>query len=57
MNNKVKEEKIEFLKSDNICRGEKIPLPDGTIGVIQKESEVSNASKNQKTCDKQFQRH
>ncbi len=34
-------ENIRLLKSDNICIGGKISLPDGMIGIIAEEQEVS----------------
>ena len=35
------DENIMLLKSDNICIGGKIPLPNGTVGIVAEESEVS----------------
>lgn len=35
------DENIRLLKSDNICIGGKIPLPNGVIGIIAEEMEVT----------------
>lgn len=32
------DENIRALKSDNICIGNKIPLPDGTVGIVFEEA-------------------
>lgn len=33
------DENIILFKSDNICIGEKIPLPNGAVGIIAEETE------------------
>lgn len=35
------DENIILLKSDNICIGSKIPLPNGAVGIVAEETEVS----------------
>ncbi len=35
------DENIMLLKSDNICIGGKIPLPNGAVGIIAEETEES----------------
>lgn len=35
------DEGIILLKSDNICIGSRIPFPDGAVGIIAEEVEVS----------------
>ncbi len=32
------DENIRVLYSDNICIGGKIPLPDGTVGIVFEET-------------------
>lgn len=34
------DENIMLLKSDNICIGGKLPLPNGAVGIIAEEKEV-----------------
>lgn len=36
------DENIVLLKSDNICIGGKIPLPNGAIAIIAEETESGN---------------
>lgn len=38
-------EGIRLLKSDNICIGGKIPLPDGTVGIICEEESSGKGEK------------
>ncbi len=38
----LEQEGVRLLKSDNICIGEKIPLPNGVVGVVYEESEKTN---------------
>ncbi len=39
----LEQEGVRLLKSDNICIGEKIPFPNGIVGVVYEESEKPNA--------------
>ena len=34
------DEGIVILKSDNICIGGKIPLPNGTVGIVAEETDI-----------------
>lgn len=34
------DEGIMLLKSDNICIGGRIPLPNGAVGIVAEETEV-----------------
>lgn len=34
------DERIMLLKSDNICIGSRIPLPNGVVGIVAEETEV-----------------
>lgn len=38
----LEENGVRLLKSDNICIGEQMPLPNGIIGIIHRESEVKD---------------
>ena len=35
------DEGIMLLKSDNICIGNRIPLPNGAVGIVAEETEVN----------------
>lgn len=36
------DENVVLLKSDNICIGGKIPLPNGAVGIVAEETENQN---------------
>ena len=35
----LEDEHVRVLKSDNICIGEKMPLPNGMVGIVFEETE------------------
>lgn len=38
-------EGIRVLKSDNICIGGRIPLPNGKVGIVYEETQINKGGK------------